>query len=421
MNSKAEAAPLKVFVLDDKKDTEAEVARRIDAAAKEANVSITIVRADGKNQEELLRALEAVDPEDYNPDKWIESLAPYSDIDILFVDWRLRKLQNHPWLTGDDVALSLRLFAGVPSTVVINRFFDADFDLSLHQEAGCQADVYLNQKQLSRTGLWVAPPAGVEAKGRNPFRPWAWPVLPDLVHDVRLCREDLDRIDLDEKILPYFGFTESRCKSLTRAALGCLDPLERFPEQATFLDFLRHGCVSAPRELREQLIANIGQPGTRRAAINLLASEVRHWLFRMVLGPQDVLIDPPHLAERMPWVLGGDLADKESWNETICFDAVRGIKPEAARHAFEKQHWLSRPSLWLDAIQSDADVMALYSDNYIAPEEAHVFLEDISSFELEDNAEDFLSDYSSVWAKRHVRLDSVDGDDPVYAPKSRIA
>ena len=55
----------------------------------------------------------------------------------------------------------------------------------------------------------------------------------------------------------------------------------------------------------------------RGVVARVAAGEVDRWVRRDLLGPQDLLVDVPHLLMRMPFLLGRDANEPERWNDAV--------------------------------------------------------------------------------------------------------
>ena len=58
------------------------------------------------------------------------------------------------------------------------------------------------------------------------------------------------------------------------------------------------------------------------ACARIVSSRIAKWLEREVLGPQDVLVDVPHLIQRCPYLLDGDISDLGTWNAALFDEQV---------------------------------------------------------------------------------------------------
>jgi hypothetical protein len=152
------------------------------------------------------------------------------------------------------------------------------------------------------------------------------------------------------------------------------------------------------------------------AAAGLAATRLAKWLEREVLGPQDVLADIPHLLQRYPFLVAGDVTDVSAWNAAINDEAaLRDRLP--ADVWFEAPGWLSRPAVWWRRIETNAEIrkQRMEFDYSTVPEIA--FLEDVSSFCPLAEAKDFRAGFHNSFDRRFAKI----LDDVRYAPQRRLA
>ena len=295
---------LKIRVLDDRIQNEAQSVDEILKAVAEAGVAADVKPCEEETRKALVAQVELMrkkhDGADAewlsDPSEWISGLSSLSDVDVLFLDYQLPELADHGWLTAEDLAGLLRAFSGVAFVVVLNRFQDRDFDLSMKPVQDTAADLHMNARFLQNSGLWRDPDPSDQSYSQERFRPWLWPDLSRVVEDVKTCLETIGEVSLDGKILEFFDFDNRRAGSLSREDLGALNPDSKDPENTTFSEFLRYGCVSVDSAVRAYLLDHLGDPTFRRAADRILVSELRRWLGDRVMAAQEALIDAPHLA-----------------------------------------------------------------------------------------------------------------------------
>ncbi len=362
------------------------------------------------------------------PDNWkldlnsIPTFKLFDDADIVFIDYQLGALQGHSFLTAEDVAGWIRAFSDAKLIIILNRFFEVDFDLTMNQGAiPTAADLHMNASLLECPGLWAMQPWDSTAPRSN-FRPWAWPLLQEAIVDIDKCREDLSSFEGFENraILEYFQFNDDLIGQMTHNALGFLDPTSKTPNTATFLDFLKNGRPGIAAEIRDQLAANIGDARIKNSVINILVSSLRRWLCTMILGPQDVLIDIPHLAQRMPWLLNKKVNDEAVWKKLASFHDAEELPEVVKDFLYNKEHWLSRKTFLMPVLQKAAAVLKLYDDFSEQTGEEHVLLEDFSVFVKINEAESFTAAFNSMWSTRYVSHSAVEAGEIHYAPKVRL-
>lgn len=416
---------LEILILDDNEDSASRNEQRIKDACESVGVNVSVRYMDAARKSALIAAIErfGADGVSSEPHAPIGSLTDLDGVDVLFIDYQLKTLKDHAWLTAEDLAGWIRAYSEVPAIGILNRFFDVDFDLSMQIATSLtSSDFHLNDRLLDLAALWQEPTGAVPVK--SSFHPWSWPLVPRLVTDIRQCRDELEAVDLSQPILPWLGFSDQDIPQLTIHALGFLDPTSTSPGGATFQQFFTEGRIAISKELRAGLIAALDQGDeairieVRRIIARVLVSELRRWLSTLVLTTQDVLIDAPHLGHRMPWtVREPENQDKWQWlaNHRYSESLVEQVSP----HRFEKQHWVSRPVYWVSKVQGDEVIDGLYRD-FPAPEKNFVFVEDFSCFVEQELADAFQPAFESVWPTRYVLAESVMSWGYKYAPKVRL-
>lgn len=412
---------IKIIVIDDHEENASANINSLKDGLHGSDINADIRPLQEQEKTALISAIE-------QPDNWkldinaIPNFSLFDDADIVFIDYQLGALQGHSFLTAEDVAGWIRAFSNAKLIIILNRFFDVDFDLTMTQGSiPTAADLHINASLLECPGLWKMQdwdPAAPKSK----FRPWSWPLMQEAINDIDKCRKELkDIADIENKvILEHFEFNEDLIGQMTHNALGFLDPNSKTPNTSTFLDFLKNGRPGVPVEIREQLAAHISNPQIKNAAINVWVSSLRRWLVTMVLGPQDVLIDIPHLAQRMPWLLNKKINDEATWKQLASFYDI-GALPEVVKAFFyTKEHWLSRKAFLMPILQKSAEVMKLYDDFTEHHIDEHVLLEDFSVFVKLENAESFTAAFNSMWSTRYVSHAAVEAGEIHYAPKVRL-
>jgi len=416
---------LKILVVDDHAEIEEQNARQIERAISETNGDAQVLRLNRARVKELIDVIERIDPsaEDSDWSRLLCELKEFEQYDILFLDYQLREFQDHPWLTAEDLAGVIRAFGGVRQVVIVNRYHEVDFDLGMIGWGTTSADLHVNGRVLSNTGLWLLPDAGDQGIDISRFRPWYWPILGRSVQDTKKCRSELEGLDLESTcILTYLGLDARRSATLTHSALGALNPLSKSPEDTTFAEFLLNGCTGVDEGVRRFLWSHIEEKEFKPAACRVIVSELRRWLTFQVLGPQDVLIDPPHLAQRMPWLLDGPIGDLAIWNITVALDELRGFRTDMVaryRH-IAKEHWFSRVVLWAREIQADEAIDDAFRSFVADNSSDAAFQEDFSRFAPANTSVEFTAAFSSIWANRFISSAALDDAAIVYAPKVRV-
>jgi hypothetical protein len=140
-------------------------------------------------------------------------------------------------------------------------------------------------------------------------------------------------------------------------------------------------------------------------------------LEREVLGPQDVLVDVPHLIQRCPFLMWGDISDPKTWNHALHGgrEVLVGTVPETAW--FREENWLSRPAVWwqqLEAYEPFQEARATFDYGKVPD---LVFLEDASCFALLEEATEFRADFHNVYDRRYLKK----FEHIRYTPQRRLA
>ena len=360
------------------------------------------------------------------------------DCDIIFIDNNLSALHiDGARLTAEAIAGFVRGFTNARYVVSLNKNPEIDFDLRfLVGDYQTQADLALNADHLSNLALWTGNPE--DAKGH--FLPWYWPVL-NCVSNKRMEQIEFVKENITSAIFRTMSFSDQAVDYLSRHAIGALsldvfDPPNSGSDATsvdtiTFVDFFRNSCRSLPvlherRALAEEAVGGNG------SAVEILArvvsGEIDKWIRRDVVGPQEVLVDIPHLLMRMPFILGGRVCDSAQWNQALGVAASPfGLDPEIydkhiADTVFPDNMWVKSPCFWWPDLKNSEALNELY---FSASEEwpEVVFFEDTSQFgNVRANVDgsepmEFAAEFEGSWNRRYVSV----LQDFRYAPRSRFA
>jgi hypothetical protein len=215
----------------------------------------------------------------------------------------------------------------------------------------------------------------------------------------------------DAKIVEILGMTADDAVRLSDSAFGFLAPsaanFEGLAAQTfrSFIDRPADGRDTGANAERDPM-----------GAARLAAARIAKCLEREILGPQDVLVDIPHLLQRHPFLLPGDVTDVSAWNAAI--DDEAALKDRLPPGVwFDAPGWLSRPAVWWRRVETDANIrkQRLEFDFGRVPEIA--FLEDVSAFYPLGDAHEFRAGFHNSFDRRYARV--VDGIR--YAPQRRLA
>jgi hypothetical protein len=367
--------------------------------------------------------------------RWSE----FDDADLLLLDNNLTLLDNEgPPLTAESIAGYLRAFTHARYIVSLNMNPDVDFDLRyLVGDFLTRADLAINARHLENGYLW----SGAPQDAREGFAPWYWPRLADIA-EYRIRQIEFIQANYDRSVLDALGFDEESVHTLSRHAQGALSP-EASPEShdagngrnlrdVTFREFFlaKNRALPVPDE-RDQLDAAFEQNGEiQKLVARIVAADIDLWLRRDVLGPQEPLVDVPHLTGRFPFLLGGVGNSLDGWNSVVRHpEAPFGLDPRmyddhVNSHRFKQEGiWIQKACFWWSKLKDDEHLNAqLFAANGDAWPDV-VFCEDVSEFRLRAGADgvpdpvEFVAEFEGVWNRRHIaNLDGIQ-----YAPRTRLA
>lgn len=418
-----------VAVIDDHPETQDMNSERIRNTLKclnIPNVQIEVRKIAEGEKDSLIEKITKIISPGHEIGEELPFLDSVNGVDILFLDYQLPNLNNHPWLTAEDVAGALRIFGKVPLVCILNRFHDVDFDLSMIASSLTAADLHINDKHLDCPNLWINPEQrpNKESFDLINFRPWFWPALPELLQDIKTCRSELMGISLDTPVFEWLGFEESEFQALTKTALGFINPQSQRPEKSTFLEFFEFSCIGgATDEIKKWVLVDPESDVRKPVAVSVIVAELRRWLTHMVLASGDAISDTPHAVSRMYWIQKGNLEDLEIWNHAASFHDISALHDEVKPFQFEKKHWLSRTAFWTQRLEASSVSDALYAqtNNDLDLLAFPVYLEDFSIFVNRLEAEEFYSALNSIWANRFISKQALEKSEIRYAPKVRLA
>lgn len=362
------------------------------------------------------------------------------DHDIVIIDNNLAALKfEGVRLTAEAVAGFVRAFTKAGYVVSLNKNPEVDFDLRyLVGDYRTQADLALNASHLSNSALWT----GNARDAEDGFLPWYWPALNNVSKKRSAQIEFLNaekRLELP--IIEALDFHQASVDHLSRHAVGALTPLENAKDTSvqdsvplhnvTFMDFFLHSCRSLPAYADREALKNQADGGSEYATevvARIVAAEIDKWFRRDVLGPQDVLVDLPHLLVRMPFLLGDHVTDVDRWQGSLAFEEPPfGLDHEiyyehVSDARFSHDHLMKSPCFWWPKLKENQALNDLFfesKDNW--PDV--VFCEDGSQFRSSTRSGDdtgprqFAAEFEGSWSRRYVfRLSS-----KIYSPMSRFA
>ena len=362
------------------------------------------------------------------------SIFESSDFDILVLDNNLAGLDlSGARHTAESIAGYVRAITNIPYIVSLNKNPDVDIDLRyLIGDYQTQADVALNTEHLANRALW----RGLPEANANHFQPWYWPILNEAPNRRRKQIAFVKRY-LGKPVLKALSFSPDHIEYLSRHAKGALSPdtEDGSIETVTFRTFFERSCRSLPiRQERETLASKIDAENTaeRHAALNVVArvvaAEIDRWMRRDLLGPQDVLVDLPHLVARMPFLLGEKASTLKQWNKVVSapkrpFGLSDSLyRKHLARASYRCSTWTKSPCFWWPMLKVNESLNEMFIDDESTWVDA-VFCEDVSRFKRlsfgarESEPREFTAEFEGTWNRRHVAV--IEGKK--YSPKSRFA
>src|ERR1700752_863007 len=337
-------------------------------------------------------------------------------------------------LTAESVAGYLRAFTRADYIISLNLNSDVDFDLRfLVGDYSTRADLAVNTPHLANRALWT----GKIADAKDGFLPWYWPRLSSVVAR-RRKQIKFVRDHLDDPLLPSLDFDKARTALLSAHALGALSPTAELegaendsvsPEEITFSDVFVARDRSLPmRRERERLTKAMDNTVVRAIIARTVAADIDFWFRRDIVGPQEPLVDLPHLLSRLPFLLGKQAKYLNGWNKFLDaaeppFELEQGLyAAHLAPAKYTHDLWVPKVFFWWHELKNDEKLDELF---FLAQEGDWadvVFCEDQSLFanresKIGESPIEFPAEFESAWGRRYVA--HVAGYQ--YAPRSRLA
>ncbi len=330
----------------------------------------------------------------------------FDGVDVLVVDYDLLHIdEDSARYTGESVARLARSFADCPVIVVLNQFPESQFDLSLRGHLASFADLNIDVDLLGTPGLWTDPPW-------QGFRPWSWQTLWRAVDAQKTRVGALSATkSLDRPIVDLLGMKPEDGVRLSDGAFAFIAP-----GAENFTALARQSFRSLLETIPDGRDAASRIDDDPSSAARIAAARVSKWLEREVLGPQDVLVDIPHLLQRFPFLVPGDPSDPAAWNAAIHDEAaLQALLPDGVW--FDADGWLSRPAIWWSRLESDAGIRKRRQEFDFSRVANVAFLEDVSAFCPLDDAREFRAGFHNSFDRRFAKV--VDG--VRYSPQRRFA
>jgi len=428
---------MKILVCDDQPERCKDFVDKIPRAG-QPHVDVLPLAGD-KLTEELMKLFHNAnaclnDPKNCKP----TGKSVFDDTDIVILDNNLAHLKvEGARLTAESIAGFIRAFTVAPYVISLNKNPDVDFDLRfLVGDYSTKADLALNTEHLAIRALW----SGSRGDPKDGFLPWYWPTLTTVVKR-RRDQIDFVRKHLDDSVVEMLGFDDEAIGFLSLHAKGALsseagsDGMGEGGHQFKKLTF-RHVFLakdrSLPSKTEREDISNAernGNKALRDIIARVVAADVDLWFRRDVLGPQEPLVDIPHLLVRFPFLLGSSANDINEWNKCIsASDAPYGLDQKLyddylAKRKFAHSMWAPTTCFWWPKLKADEK----FNEYFFKPKEVEwadvVFCEDRSAFlERAPKNEgtppvEFPAEFEGSWRGRYIsRIPRVQ-----YAPRSRLA
>lgn len=426
---------MKVLICDDEPTRSAEIAGRVADAGQAKPVQLLDPQLTAELKELFGSVKKCID----DPEKFtaLPELSFSDGVDIVILDNNLAHLDvAGARLTAESIAGYIRAFTSAPYIISLNKNPDVDFDLRyLVGDYSTRADLALNTEHLANPALWDANPANAT----DGFLPWYWPHLQKAAAR-RLAQYKVVLEHLDEPVFTTLGFDAEAISLLSPHALGALSSKAESdgvhedglaPDEITF----RHVFIARDRSLPVQYertklseAEKAGNGLIREIIARIVAADIDLWFRRDVAGPQEPLVDIPHLLMRLPFLLGGRANDLNEWNKCISLDRApyglekRLFDDHLEQWKFANDIWVPHACFWWHKLKADKDLNELFFVEKQVEWADVVFCEDRSAFAEREPANgvspvEFPAEFEGAWGRRCVA--HLDGKQ--YAPRSRFA
>jgi hypothetical protein len=425
---------MKVLVCDDVPERRDEIVQKIVDSGQPKPEVVTEQQLTDELTKLFKRARQCMnDPATYTE----EDVSCFHDVDLVILDNNLTHLPGEgPPLTAESIAGYIRAFTNAAYIVSLNVNPDVDFDLRyLVGDFSSRADLALNTDHVANPALW----SGDVSKSTGGFLPWYWPQL-ERAADHRRTQIEFVKGRLNDAVTKAFGFDTERIEHLSFHARGALSPVASSDGEGgghfVPIDKLkfRHVFLAKDRSLpiKEDRVKlnkaeEAGHADVRELIARVVAADIDLWFRRDVVGPQEPLLDVPHLLMRFPFLLGEKAQNVEEWNKAIQVTkepfGLDGqlYEQHLAKARFEHEAWIKTPCFWWPTLKADEKLNQYFLTVKEGAWPNAVFCEDRSQFAAlsEDKGApvEFSAEFEGSWARRFVaRLEGVR-----YAPLSRLA
>ncbi|RTE93073.1 hypothetical protein [Bradyrhizobium sp. LVM 105] len=390
---------LNVVILDDEQRIEEAIASKLPASIGRSSVAIKPDAITDLVKELGSRAAAARLSNNRKPKE-----VPLDDADLFIVDYDLVKAKGEDYLTGETVAYLARCYSSCGVVIALNQFARSPtFDLTLRPQLDSFADLNIAADDLKNSGLW----SKSSWKG---YRAWSWPIITDAISLLEQRVADVQKTNHKTRIIDFLELPPSVVERLATSALELLGSQGSKAESATLDDLIRSPILG----LRGREATDRKRQPAQDARI--VAARLSAWL-NLILAPQDVLVDAPHLAQRCPSLLGKTVSIA-SLKKTNLLDPTKTIfgSSSLAKAKFKKPFWFDRP-VWFWTEIERLKLTSEIREPWNSVDDRFVFCEDTSVFKQRSAAKRFQSDLVSPYRTRHVeRVAGVD-----YQPAHRLA
>ena len=356
----------------------------------------------------------------------------FHDYDLIVLDNNLTHLNLFGTrLTAESIAGYMRAFTNGKYIISVNKNPGVDFDLRfLIGDYSTRTDLALNDTHLGNRALWTGNPRVAD----DGFIPWYWPRLND-IHERRQEQIDFVHERLDEQVFSSLAFNDDAIGFLSHHAKGALSSKAGADggddisiKEVTFRDvFLEADSLPIPAD-RKRLHKRRENPEVSMIIARVVAAYIDRWFRRDVLGPQEVLVDLPHLLMRLPFLLGEGAGDLSKWNDAIVeenppykLDAEL-YRTYLANTECKYRMWNAGPCFWWPELKRNDALNTHFLDAVKTDCADVVFCEDTSLFVDRSDSDhsdlvEFAAEFEGNWKHRYVRR--VPGKQ--YSPRTRLA